>query len=106
VELEQLALALATKSATLKRLGRRHAMRPFDAIVSQYGSEAVDEFDEQATRLWSAEESQDRRRLAWVLLTQALVFEQCFAAQVAPPWPSDNLATAGRIDAHRASWLA
>lgn len=49
-----LALALATKSVTLKRLGRKHAMRPFEAMVSQYGNEAVDEFDEQATRLWSA----------------------------------------------------
>ena len=70
-----LALALATKSATLKQLGRRHAMRPFEAMVSQYGNEAVDEFDEEATRLWSAEEPQDRERLAWVLLTEAMVLE-------------------------------
>jgi hypothetical protein len=33
-----LALALATKSATLKQLGRRHAMRPFEAMISQYGT--------------------------------------------------------------------
>jgi hypothetical protein len=70
-----LALALATKSATLKRLGRRHAMRPFEAMVSQYGNEAVDEFDEEAMRLWSAEAPQDRERLAWVLLTEAMVLE-------------------------------
>lgn len=70
-----LALALATKSATLKRLGRRHAMRPFEAMVSQYGNEAVDEFDEEAMRLWSAEEPQDRERLAWVLLTEAMILE-------------------------------
>jgi hypothetical protein len=69
------ALALATKSATLKRLGRRHAMRPFEAMVRQYGNEAVDEFDEEATRLWSAETPQDRRRLAWVLLTEAMILE-------------------------------
>jgi hypothetical protein len=70
-----LALALATKSATLKRLGRRHAMRPFEAMVGQYGNEAVDVFDEEATRLWSAEAPQDRRRLAWVLLTEAMILE-------------------------------
>jgi hypothetical protein len=70
-----LALALATKSATLKRLGRRHAMRPFEAMVSQYGNEAVDVFDEEAMRLWSAEEPQDRERLAWVLLTEAMILE-------------------------------
>lgn len=70
-----LALALATKSATLKQLGRRHAMRPFEAMVSQYGNEAVDEFDEEAMRLWSAEAPQDRERLAWVLLTEAMVLE-------------------------------
>lgn len=70
-----LALALATKSATLKRLGRRHAMRPFEAMVSQYSNEAVDEFDEEAMRLWSSEEPQDRRRLAWVLLTEAIILE-------------------------------
>jgi hypothetical protein len=70
-----LALALATKSATLKRLGRKHAMRPFEAMVSQYGNEAVDEFDEEAMRLWSANTPQDRQRLAWVLLTEAMILE-------------------------------
>jgi tetratricopeptide (TPR) repeat protein len=70
-----LVLTLATKSATLKRLGRKHAMRPFEAMVSQYGNEAVDVFDEEARRLWSAEESQDRERLAWVLLTEAMILE-------------------------------
>ena len=70
-----LALALATKSATLKRLGRRHAMRPFEAMVGQYGSEAVDEFDEEAMRLWSAHTPRDRERLAWILLTEAMVLE-------------------------------
>ncbi len=70
-----LALALATKSATLRRLGRKHAMRPFEAMVSQYGNEAVDEFDEEAMRLWSADTPQDRQRLAWVLLTEAMILE-------------------------------
>jgi len=70
-----LALALATKSATLKQLGRKRAMRPFEALVSQYGSEAVDEFDEEAVRLWSADTPQDRQRLAWVLLTEAMILE-------------------------------
>jgi hypothetical protein len=70
-----LALALATKSATLKRLGRRHAMRPFEAMVSRYGNEAVDEFDEEAMRLWSVDTPQDRERLAWVLLTEAMILE-------------------------------
>jgi hypothetical protein len=70
-----LALALATKSATLKRLGRKRAMRPFEAMVSQYGSEAVDEFDEEAMRLWSADTPQDRQRLAWVLLTEAMILQ-------------------------------
>jgi hypothetical protein len=70
-----LAQALATKSATLERLGRRHAMRPFEAMVGQYGDEAVDEFDEEAMRLWSADTPQDRQRLAWVLLTEAMILE-------------------------------
>ncbi|HTZ62788.1 MAG TPA: hypothetical protein VMB51_01650 [Solirubrobacteraceae bacterium] len=70
-----LALALARKSATLKRLGRRHAMRPFEAMLSQYGNEAVDEFDQEAMRLWSADTPQDRERLAWVLLTEAMILE-------------------------------
>lgn len=71
-----LALALATKSATLKRLGRKRAMRPFEAMVSQYGNEAVDVFDEEAMRLWSADTPQDRERLAWVLLTEAMILER------------------------------
>lgn len=70
-----LALALATKSATLKQLGRKHAMRPFEAMVSQYGNEAVDEFDEEAMRLWSADTPQARQRLAWVLLTEAMILQ-------------------------------
>jgi hypothetical protein len=70
-----LALALATKSAALRGLGRRHAMRPFELMVSQYGDEAVDEFDEEVTRLWSADTPHDRERLAWLLLTEAMTLE-------------------------------
>jgi hypothetical protein len=39
-----LALALATKSATLKKLGRRHAMRPFEVMIRQHGTKPLRSF--------------------------------------------------------------
>ena len=67
------ALALASKSVALNRLGRDDAMLPFETMTDHYAAEALAAFDEEATRLWSAVTPLQLKRLAWALLTEAMI---------------------------------
>jgi tetratricopeptide (TPR) repeat protein len=71
------ALALATKSVALMRLGESEddAMLPFEIMVSAYGTEALEAFSEEATRLRSAVAPHHLKRLSWLLLTRVMILE-------------------------------
>lgn len=71
-----IALALASKSVALNRLDRPDAMEAaLETMIERYGHEAVEAFQDDATRLWGAVEPPQLQRLAWVSLTQGMVLK-------------------------------
>jgi tetratricopeptide (TPR) repeat protein len=69
------SLAMAAKAVGLQRLGDPRFIVPLEEMVSRYGRDALEMFDDEAKRAARGTTTADRERLAWALMTRVIILD-------------------------------